>query len=424
MSQRVTSNGRRDVVITGIGVVTPIGIGVDAMWDSLMAGRSGVGPLTHFDASNLPVTIAAEASDFDAADYMDRREVGRNDRFTHMAVAAARMAIEDAGTDSLGESPDRVGVIVGSGIGGIGTIEREKELFLERGPRAVSPFTVPKLMPNAAAAAIAMKHGLKGINYAPSSACATGAHAIGEAYRAIKDGIADVMLAGGTEAAITPLSVAAFCRMQALSTRNDDPEHASRPFDAKRNGFVFGEGAGVLVLETRESAENRGAQILCTLAGYGASADAHHVTQPDPEGAGASSAIRRALEDAGVAPDEVDYINAHGTSTPYNDRVETLALKSSFGNEAKRIAVSSTKSQMGHLLGAAGAVEAAICALVIDRGIAPGTVNYEEADPDCDLDYVTEGPRDLDINVAVSNSFGFGGQNAVLAFTNPGWTRR
>ncbi len=424
MNQRSTSNDRREVVITGIGAVTPIGIGVEAMWDSLMAGRSGVGALTQFDPGKLPVSIAAEVSDFDAADFIDRREVGRNDRFTHLAVAAARLAVEHAEIESFDAPPERVGVIVGSGIGGIGTIEREKELFLERGPRAVSPFTVPKLMPNAAAAAIAMKHGLKGINYAPSSACATGAHALGEAYRAIKDGVADVMLAGGTEAAITPLSVAAFCRMQALSTRNDDPEHASRPFDADRDGFVFGEGAGVLVLETREGAEKRGAPILCTLAGYGASADAYHVTQPDPEGAGAVIAIRNALADAGVEPDEVDYINAHGTSTPYNDRVETIAINSAFGNEAKKIAVSSTKSQMGHLLGAAGAVEAAICALAITRGVAPGTSNYETADPDCDLDYVTEGPRKLDIDVAVSNSFGFGGQNAVLAFTGLDRSRR
>lgn len=410
------NSGNRDVVITGAGVVTPIGVGVEAMWDSLMSGASGVGPLTHFDASDLPVTIAAEVDDFDAGDYMERREIGRNDRFTHMAVAAARMAIEHADAGNLDVAPERVGVIVGSGIGGIGTIEREKEAFLARGPRAVSPFTIPKLMPNAAAASIAMKHGFKGVNYAPSSACATGAHAIGEALRAIRTGAADVMLAGGTEAAITPLSVAAFCRMQALSSRNHDPEHASRPFDANRDGFVFGEGAGVLVLESRESAEKRGAPILCTLAGYGASADAFHVTQPDPEGIGATTAMRSALEDAGVHPEDVDYLNAHGTSTPYNDRIETLAIKSALGNESKTVPVSSTKSQMGHLLGAAGAVEAAICALTIERGTVPGTVNYADADPDCDLDYVTEGPRKMQVDVALSNSFGFGGQNAVLAF--------
>ncbi|MGH2777355.1 MAG: beta-ketoacyl-ACP synthase II [Actinomycetota bacterium] len=413
----MTTSSKADVVITGIGVVTPVGIGFEAMWDGLMTGKSGAGPISHFDASGLPTKIASEVPDFDATDYMDRREIGRTDRFTQMAVAAARMAMEHAKGESFGVPVDRVGVIVGSGIGGLSTIEREKEAFDARGPRAVSPFMVPKLMPNAAAGAIAMKHGLKGINYAPSSACATGAHAVGEAYRAIKDGVADIMLAGGTEAAITSLAVAAFCRMQALSTRNDDPEHASRPFDAGRDGFVFGEGAGVLVLEKRESAEKRGIPILCSIAGYGASADAYHVTQPDPEGAGATIALRNALADANLSPDEVDYLNAHGTSTQYNDRIETLAIKAAFGNEAKRLAVSSTKSQMGHLLGAAGAVEAAVCALAIDRGVVPPTMNYEDADEDCDLDYVTEGgPRDLKVDVAVSNSFGFGGQNACLAF--------
>ncbi len=412
----MTTRSKADVVITGIGVVTPVGIGLEAMWDGLMTGRSGAGPITHFDASGVPTKIASEVSDFDATDYMDRREIGRTDRFTQMAVAAAHMAMEHAKGEWFGVPVDRVGVIVGSGIGGLSTIEREKEAFDSRGARAVSPFMVPKLMPNAAAGAIAMKHGLKGINYAPSSACATGAHAVGEAYRAIKDGVADIMLAGGTEAAITSLAVAAFCRMKALSTRNDDPEHASRPFDAGRDGFVFGEGAGVLVLETRESAEKRGIPVLCSIAGYGASADAYHVTQPDPEGAGATIALRNALADANVSPDEVDYLNAHGTSTQYNDRIETLAIKAAFGNEAKRLAVSSTKSQMGHLLGAAGAVEAAVCALAIDRGVVPPTMNYTDADSDCDLDYVTEGPRDLKVDVAVSNSFGFGGQNACLAF--------
>jgi 3-oxoacyl-[acyl-carrier-protein] synthase II len=412
----MTTSSRADVVITGIGVVTPVGIGFEAMWDGLMTGRSGAAPISHFDASEMPAKIASEVPDFDATDYMDRREIGRTDRFTQMAVAAAQMAMEHAKGESFGVRVDRVGVIVGSGIGGLSTIEREKEALDARGPRAVSPFMVPKLMPNAAAGAIAMKHGLKGINYAPSSACATGAHAVGEAFRAIKDGVADIMLAGGTEAAITSLAVAAFCRMKALSTRNDDPEHASRPFDAGRDGFVFGEGAGVLVLETRESAEKRGVPILCSIAGYGASADAYHVTQPDPEGAGATIALRNALADANLSPDEVDYLNAHGTSTQYNDRVETLAIKAAFGNEAKRLSVSSTKSQMGHLLGAAGAVEAAVCALAIDRGVVPPTMNYEEADADCDLDYVTEGPRDLKVDVAVSNSFGFGGQNACLAF--------
>ena len=406
-----------DVVITGIGVVTPVGIGVEAMWDSLMTGRSGAAEIEAFDSSALPVRIACEVKDFDPKDFVAPREVSRTDRFTQMAVGAAQLALEDLGSDSEIGSPDRVGVIVGSGIGGLSTIEREHDAFNTRGPRAVSPFMVPKLMPNAAAAAISMRWGFRGLNYAPSSACATGAHAIGEAYRAIKQGMADVMLAGGTEAAITPLAVSAFARMGALSTRNDEPTKASRPFDAQRNGFVFGEGAGVLVLESRESAERRGARVLATVAGYGASSDAHHVTQPDPEGVGATAAMRGALEDAGLGADAIDYLNAHGTSTPYNDRVETAAIKQAFGTESKRLAVSSTKSQMGHLLGAAGAVEAAVCALVIDRGIIPPTVNYTDPDPACDLDYVAEGPREEPVRAALSNSFGFGGQNACLAFT-------
>ncbi|MGH2736517.1 MAG: beta-ketoacyl-ACP synthase II, partial [Actinomycetota bacterium] len=344
-------------------------------------------------------------------------EVSRTDRFTQMAVGAAHLAFEDAQAEPSIAEPERFGVIVGSGIGGLSTIEREHDSFNARGSRGVSPFMVPKLMPNAAAASIAMRWGLRGLNYAPSSACATGAHAIGEAYRAIKQGMADVMLAGGTEAAITPLAVSAFARMGALSTRNDEPTLASRPFDAQRNGFVFGEGAGVLVLESRESAERRGARILATVAGYGASCDAHHVTQPDPEGVGAIAAMRGALEDAGLGTDEIDYLNAHGTSTPYNDRIESLAIKQAFGTESKRLAVSSTKSQMGHLLGAAGAVEAAVCALAIERGIIPPTANYTDPDPDCDLDYVAEGPRKEAVKAALSNSFGFGGQNACLAFT-------
>jgi 3-oxoacyl-[acyl-carrier-protein] synthase II len=404
-----------EVVVTGIGVVTPIGIGTEAFWEGLMAETSGAGPITQFDASDLPVRIAAEVPDFDPAKYVAPREVGRTDRFTQMAVAAASEGIEQAG-GMESEDPERVGVIVGSGIGGIGTIEREHSAMLKGGPRRVSPFMVPKLMPNAASAAIAMKFHLMGPNYAPVSACATGAHAIGEAYLYVRAGLADVMIAGGTEGALTPVSVAAFARMGALSRRNDDPERASRPFEKNRDGFVFGEGAGVVVLESREHAEARGAEVLGVLAGYGSSSDAYHVTQPDPDGAGAALAMRAALRDAKVAPDDVDYINAHGTSTPYNDRIETVAIKSAFGVEAKRIPVSSTKSQTGHLLGAAGAVEAAAAILAVARGVIPGTINLEEPDPDCDLDYVGEGPREAKVDVALSNSFGFGGQNACLAF--------
>ena len=405
-----------DVVITGIGVISPIGSGKEAFWDGLMSGRSGAGPITQWDASDLPVHIACEVDDFDPSQWVDPREAGRTDRFTQMAVAAASLAIEDAGLADFGQS-ERVGVIVGSGIGGLSTIEREHSNFLRGGPRRVSPFMVPRLMPNAAAAAIAMKHRLFGPNYAPTSACATGAHSIGEGLRYIGAGDADVMIAGGSEAALTPLSVAAFARMGALSRRNDDPGRASRPFEKNRDGFVFGEGAGIVVLERRAHAEARGAKPIAALAGYGASADAFHVTQPDPEGAGAALAMRMALKDAGVGPGDIDYINAHGTSTPYNDRIETVAIKNALGVESKKVAISSTKSQTGHMLGAAGAIEAAVCALALERGRIPGTINLEESDPDCDLDYVADGPRELGVEVALSNSFGFGGQNACLVLT-------
>jgi 3-oxoacyl-[acyl-carrier-protein] synthase II len=404
------------VVVTGLGTVTPIGSGTERFWDGLMTGRSGAGPITQFESESLPVRIACEVTDFDPANYVDPRQVGRTDRFTQMAVAAASLAIEEAGELDFDKSADRVGVIIGSGIGGIGTIEREHSALLNGGPRRVSPFMVPRLMPNAAAAAVAMKFKLFGPNYAPTSACATGAHAIGEAYRNLQAGAADMMIAGGTEAALTPLSVSAFARMGALSRRNDNPEAASRPFEKNRDGFVFGEGAGAVILETREHAEERGAPILAEVAGYGASADAFHVTQPDPDGAGAALAMRAALNDARANPDDVDYINAHGTSTPYNDRVETVAIKSAFGVEAKRIPVSSTKSQTGHLLGAAGAVEAIVSVLAVSRNVVPGTINLEEADPECDLDYVGDGPRELNVRLALSNSFGFGGQNACLVF--------
>jgi 3-oxoacyl-[acyl-carrier-protein] synthase II len=408
----------REVVVTGIGAVTPIGTGSGDLWEGLMSGRSGAGPIGAFDASDQTSRIAGEVGDFDPHKWMDAREAARTDRFTQMAVAAGSGAWEEAHLEGSCD-PERTGAIVGTGIGGIATIEREHSAFLAGGPRRVSPFMVPRLMPNAAAAAVAMKLGLHGTNFAPVSACATGAHAIGEAMRSIQYGMADVMLAGGSEAALTPLALAAFARMGALSRRNDDPQRASRPFDAGRDGFVFGEGAGVLVLETRESAERRGAEVLAILAGYGATADAHHATQPDPGGVGAEAAMRAAMDDADVKPDDIDYINAHGTSTPFNDRIETLAIKNAFGVEAKRIPVSSTKSQMGHLLGAAGAVEAAISVMAIQQGKIPSTINLEEPDPDCDLDYVGEGPRDAKPQVVLSNSFGFGGQNACLVFKAP-----
>lgn len=405
------------VVVTGIGVVTPIGIGTDEFWTGLKTGRSGAGPIKSFDASDLPVQIACEVSDFEPTDSIPAKEVARTDRFTHLALAAAALAEQEAGLVSGGFDPDRTGAIIGSGIGGLQTIVAEHDAMLGGGPRRVSPFMVPKLMPNGAAGQVAMRFGLHGPSFSVSSACASGAHAIGEAARQIRYGAADVMLAGGTEAAITPLAVAAFARMGALSTRNDDPATASRPFDADRDGFVFGEGAGVLVLESADSARARGADVLATLSGYGASSDASHVTQPDPEGRGATRAMLAALEDADITPADVDYINAHGTSTPMNDRIETLAIKNAFGVEAKRIPVTSTKSQTGHLLGAAGAVEAAATILILRHGYIPPTINLGSPDPDCDLDYVSDGPREAKVRVGLSNSFGFGGQNASLIFT-------
>ena len=402
------------VFITGLGVVTPIGIGRDAFWNGLVSGRSGAGEIEAFDASEFPVRIASEVTDFDPADFIEARQVPRMDRFAQMAVAAAALALEDAGVGD-GFDSETSGVIVGSAIGGLSTIEEQHEALLKGGPRAVSPFMVPRLMPNGAAAAIAMKFGMKGLNHGVVSACATGAHALGEALMAIRSGRAQMVLAGGSEAALTPLSLAAFARMGALSGRNDDPERASRPFDKDRDGFVFGEGAGVLVLESEESVTRRGGLVLAELAGYGATADAFHVTQPDPEGTGATRAMVAAMADAGVEPADIDYVNAHGTSTPYNDRIETLTIKNALGTESKRVPVTSVKSQTGHLLGAAGAVEAAACVLMMKHETIPATINLRTQDPDCDLDYVPEGPRGESIQVALSNSFGFGGQNACLA---------
>ncbi|HYN37561.1 MAG TPA: beta-ketoacyl-ACP synthase II [Actinomycetota bacterium] len=404
------------VFVTGIGVVTPIGIGRDAFWDALVAGRSGAREISAFDTTGFPVRIACEVSDFDPVDYIDPRQVPRMDRFAQMALAASTLALEDAGAgDDI--DLDQTGVIVGSGIGGLATIEEQHTALLKGGPRRVSPFMVPRLMPNGAAAAIAMRFGLTGVNYGVVSACATGAHALGEALSTIRAGRAQMMLAGGSEAALTPLSLAAFARMGALSTLNDDPARASRPFDRDRDGFVFGEGAGVLVLESEESVTRRGARVLAELRGYGATSDAFHVTQPDPKGIGATKAMVAAMADADIEPVDVDYVNAHGTSTPFNDRIETLTIKNALGNEAKRVPVTSVKSQTGHLLGAAGAVEAAACVLMMQHETIPATINLTTPDPDCDLDYVPEGPREQPVRVALSNSFGFGGQNACLVLS-------
>ncbi len=406
--------GRR-VVITGVGVLTPIGIGKDRFWNAMMEGRSGVGPIRSFDASRYPTRIAAEILDFDPLDWMDRKDAKRNDRFVQFAIAASRMALDDAGFRVTAENADRVGVVIGSGIGGAITWEEQHKVLLTRGPDRVSPFFIPMLIINMASGVVSILTGARGPNTAPVTACATGAHAIGDAFRIIQRGEADVMIAGGTEAAITELSVAGFCAMKAMSTRNDEPQRAVRPFDAHRDGFVMGEGAGVVILEALEHALARDARVYCELVGYGMSADAYHITMPDPEGQGAALAMERCLRDAGLRPEEVDYINAHGTSTPYNDKFETMAIKRVFGDHAYRLAVSSTKSMTAHLLGAAGSVELIACALAIHHGVLPPTINYETPDPDCDLDYVPNRPRPCDVRVALSNAFGFGGHNATLA---------
>jgi 3-oxoacyl-[acyl-carrier-protein] synthase II len=402
----------RTVVITGIGPVTPVGIGREAFWEGLTSGRSGIGEITLFDASEFPVRIGGEVKAFDPIAWMDRKAARRTDRVVHLAVAAARLALEDAGSPPV--DPQRAAVVVSTGIGGLRTMEDQVRLLAELGPDRVSAFTVPAMMPNAATGQIAMELGFTGPNSCITTACAAGAHAIGEAYRYIKHGMADLAVAGGTEAGITPLSLAAFAQMQALS-RNPDPARASRPFDADRDGFVMAEAAGILILEEEERARDRGATIYARVAGYGTSADAFHITQPEPQGAGAVIAMQMALSDAGEEAEAVDYINAHGTSTPLNDAAETRAIKKALGDHAYRVAVSSTKSMTGHMVGAAGAAEAGVAALTVHHGVIPPTTNYETPDPDCDLDYVPNEARKADVRLALSNAFGFGGQNAVLA---------
>lgn len=406
---------RRRVAVTGVGVVTPIGIGKDRFWNALLEGRSGVRRIQSFDPTPFPTQIAAEVHDFDPLDFMDRKEARRNDRFVQFAIAATRMALEDADFRITPENRDRVGVVLGSGIGGANTWEEQHRVLLERGPDRVSPFFIPMLISNMAAGMVSIVFGARGPNTSVVTACATGGHCIGDAFKIIQRGDADAMIAGGTEAAITALSIAGFCSMKAMSTRNHEPERAVRPFDRDRDGFVMGEGAGVVILEDLERARARGARIYCEVVGYGMSADAYHITQPDPEGDGAAQSMARCLEDAGLSPQEVDYINAHGTSTPYNDKFETLAIKRVFGDHAYRLAVSSTKSMTGHLLGAAGGVELIACALSVHEGVLPPTINYETPDPDCDLDYVPNRARPAPVRVALSNAFGFGGHNCTLA---------
>jgi 3-oxoacyl-[acyl-carrier-protein] synthase II len=406
----------RRVVITGLGVVHGLGHDVESFWASLLAGRSGIDRVSHFDASGMSSQIGAEVRDWDVAQHMDPKEARRNDRYTHFGYVAARQAARDAGLAKDRFDPDRVGVIIGSGIGGMETFETQHKVLTERGPRRVSPFTIPSLIGNMCAGLVAIDLGARGPSFGIVSACATATHALGEAAHSIRRGDADVMIAGGTEAAITPFAYASFCSMKAMSTRNDDPAHASRPFDLRRDGFVMGEGAGVLVLESMEHARRRNARIYCELAGYAATCDAFHITQPDPEGKGLQMAMGRALASAGVAPEEVDYINAHGTSTPYNDRFETLAIKKVFGEHARRLAISSTKSMTGHLLGAAGGIESIVCVKTIQSGRIAPTINLQEPDPDCDLDYVPNATREARVSTVLSNNLGFGGQNAAVVF--------
>ena len=406
------------IVITGLGVVSPFGDGVAPFWDALKAGRSGVSKVSLFDASELNCQVAAECKDFDPTKYMDAKEAKRSDRYTQFAVAASKLAMQDSGL-VVGENIDaeRFGVLIGSGVGGMDTIEKQSRAFIERGPRRVSPFMIPNLLANMSSGVVAIDLGAKGVNFSVVSACATGTHAIGEALLHLQLGKEDVILAGGSEAAVTSLSFAGFCAMKAMATNfNDEPSRASRPFDADRCGFVMGEGAGIIVLERYEHALARGAKIYCEVSGYGATCDAYHITSPDVEGRGLSLCLRRTLDDAGVSIDDVDYINAHGTSTPYNDKFETAAIRKVFGASADKLMVSSTKSMTGHLLGAAGAVEAAVCAKVLEEGIVPPTINYENPDPDCDLDYVPNVARQKDVKVAISTNLGFGGHNGALLF--------
>ena len=407
----------RRVVVTGIGVVTSLGHDIETFFGNLLAGKSGITAIDHFDTTEYSSKVGSAVTDFDAGQYMDPKEARRNDPYTHYAMAASKLALQDAQLDLEGVDLDRFGILVGSGIGGMNTIEQQSFKLFERGPRKVSPFMIPSLISNIAAGVVAIELGARGPNFGVVSACATGTHAIGESLRMMRYGDADVMLAGGSEAAITRLGYAGFCSMRAMSTEfNDTPEKASRPFDADRDGFVMGDGAGVLLLETLEHAQARGATIYCELAGYGATCDAYHITSPHPEGAGLSKCLQQTLRDGGIDTTEVDYINAHGTSTPYNDKFETLAFKEVFGDRAYDLKISSTKSMTGHLLGAAGGIEAAVCAKVIQTGDIPPTINLDTPDPDCDLDYVPNVKQHQEVKVALSDNLGFGGHNAALAF--------
>jgi 3-oxoacyl-[acyl-carrier-protein] synthase II len=414
----------RRVVVTGLGALTPLGNSVPEFWSALTQGKSGIGPITKFDVQSktqngdyeFVTRIAGEVRNFDETKYVDKKDARRMDPYLKYAIACSVMAVEDSGLDPGKVDGTRFGVLIGSGIGGIQTLLANYDALKEKGPDRVSPFFIPMMIINMASGAVSMRFGARGPNSAVVTACATGNHAIGDAFRLIQRGDADLMIAGGAEAIIIPLTIAGFCSMKAMSTRNDEPEKASRPFDAGRDGFVCGEGGGIVVLESLEHARRRDARIYGEIIGYGMTGDAHHMTAPDPEGDGAARAMAGALADAGLSPAEVGYINAHGTSTPYNDKFETLAIKRVFGEHAGRLAVSSTKSMTGHLLGAAGGIEAIATVLALHHGVLPPTINYETPDPDCDLDYVPNHARKQDVEVALSNAFGFGGTNATLAF--------
>lgn len=410
------ANGDARVVVTGLGMISPLGLDTEETWKNLLAGTSGVTRITRFDPTLFSTQIAAEVHGFDPGNYMDRKDAKRNDRFVQLGVAAAKQSLVSAALDLQTMDPDRVGVIIGSGIGGIETFEAQHKVLLDRGPDRVSPFFIPMMISNMASGQVSIHIGARGPNFTTVSACTSSASALGEALRLLQHDDADIILAGGTEATITPMSFAGFCSMKAMSTRNEEPQRASRPFDRDRDGFVMGEGAAVVVLERLEHAKKRGAPILCEFAGYGATADAYHITSPTPDGDGAARCMERALEDGELAPGEIQYINAHGTSTPPNDRTETRAVKHVFGEHAYRLMLASTKSMTGHLLGAAGAMEAAVCVLVITRGVVPPTINYENPDPECDLDCVPNQAREMRVTAALSNSMGFGGHNATLAF--------
>src|SRR6516162_6194137 len=412
--------GDRRVVVTGLGLVTPLGTGIEKNWEALMAGRSGIGPVTRFDVSDFAARIAGEVRDFDPHDWIEKKDVKKMDLFIQYAVGAAEQAMRQSALKIDESNADRIGVLVGVGIGGLLTIEENHLLFLDTRLKRITPFFIPKLISNLAPGQIAIRYGARGINLATTSACASGSHAVGEAYRMIRDGYIDAAITGGTEAALTSLGLGGFIVMKALSERNDDPAAASRPFDRERDGFVMAEGSAALILEEREAAIARGAKVLAEIAGYASNSDAYHITSPSPEGQGAARCIRLCLEDGSIGLDEVDYINAHGTSTPQGDVAETQAIKHVFGEHAAKIAVSSTKSMTGHTLGAAGAIESVYIILAMQHGMLPPTTNYDYPDPDCDLDYVPNHPRPARIKLALNNSFGFGGTNTTIAFRQTG----